>query len=147
MIRLATEAFDAKAEAGRLDTTGSGALVQFTGLVRSMDEREPVGALILNHHPSMTLTSMVALGDTACSRFDLTALGITHRVGRIAPGEPVVWVGAAARHRRAAFDAVDFVMDHLKGDALFWKQEERMDGTHWIEPTDRDHADRARWTA
>ena len=57
------------------------------------------------------------------------------------PGEPVVWVAAAARHRRAAFEAVDCLMDGLKSDALFWKQEERADGLHWIEPTERDHAD------
>ena len=147
MIKLAAEPFKPAAEAERLDLASAGALVQFTGLVRPSDQGEPVTALILHHHPTMTLASMVSLAEGARERFDLTALGIVHRIGRIAPGEPVVWVGAAARHRRAAFEAVDLLMDHLKSDALFWKQEERMDGTHWIEPTARDHADRRRWTA
>ena len=95
----------------------------------------------------MTLASIEQLADQARGRFELAALGVVHRVGRVAPGEPVVWVAAAAHHRRAAFEAVDFLMDGLKSEALFWKQEERMDGTHWIEPTDRDRADLARWTA
>ena len=144
MIRLLTEPLAPKDLATELAVEDAGALVQFTGLVRSTNGTR---ALILHHHPGMTFASMEALGADARARFELTALGIVHRIGRIAPGEPVVWVGAAARHRRAAFEAVDFAMDHLKSDALFWKQEERMDGTHWIEPTARDHADRHRWTA
>ena len=144
MICLLREPLAPEALAAELSVEDAGALVQFTGLVRPTNGTR---ALILHHHPGMTLQSMEALGTETRSRFDLTALGIVHRVGRIAPGEPVVWVGAAARHRRAAFEAVDFAMDHLKSDALFWKQEERMDGTHWIEPTERDHSDRQRWTA
>ena len=62
--------------------------------------------------------------------------------------EPLL-VAAAARHRRDAFEAVDFAMDHLKSAAWFWKRERRGSGEeggwHWIEPRDADHADRARW--
>ena len=144
MIRLADRPFDPAAEAAALAVGGAGALAQFTGLVRAAHGTR---ALILHHHPGMTLASMEALAGEARARFDLTALGITHRIGRMTPGEPVVWVGAAALHRRAAFEAVDRLMDGLKSEALFWKQEERMDGTHWIEPTERDRADLARWTA
>jgi molybdopterin synthase catalytic subunit len=53
---------------------------------------------------------------------------------------------AAAPHRRAAFDAVDYMMDRLKTEAVFWKREDRVDGAHWIEPTEGDCADRARWS-
>ena len=144
MIRLADLAFDPAAEATALQPGEAGALVQFTGLVRPT---EGTRALILHHHPGMTLASMEALAADARARFDLTALAVTHRFGRMVPGEPVVWVAAAALHRRAAFQAVDFLMDGLKSEALFWKQEERVDGTHWIEPTNDDRADLARWTA
>ena len=142
MIRLADRPFDPAAAVAALPVHDAGALVQFTGLVRPTDGTR---ALVLHHHPTMTLASVEALASEARARFALTALGIVHRVGRMTPGEPVVWVGAAARHRRAAFEAVDRLMDGLKGEALFWKQEERMDGTHWIEPTERDRADLARW--
>ena len=144
MIRLAAEPFDPAAEAAALAVEDAGALVQFTGLVRPTDGTT---ALVLHHHPGMTLQSMEALATDARARFDLTALAITHRVGRMTPGEPVVWVAAAALHRQAAFQAVDFLMDGLKSEALFWKQEERVDGTVWIEPTERDRADLQRWRA
>lgn len=142
MIRLTYGPFDPVAESAAMAIEEAGALVQFTGLVRPMDGTH---ALILHHHPEMTLASVKALAIDVRYDFDLTALGITHRVGRMTPGEPVVWVGVAALHRRAAFEAVDRIMDGLKSEALFWKQEERVDGTHWIEPTERDRADLARW--
>ena len=144
MIRLADRPFDPAAEAAGLPTDGAGALVQFTGLVRPTDG---IRALVLHHHPAMTLASIEALAAEVRARFALTALGITHRVGRMVPGEPVVWVAAASAHRRAAFQAVERLMDGLKSEALFWKQEERMDGTVWIEPTEGDRADLARWSA
>ena len=74
----------------------------------------------------------------------LTDVAIVHRCGAMAPGEAIVFVAAAARHRRAAFDAVDYLMDRLKTEAPFWKREERGDGARWIEPPDSDRADRAR---
>ena len=60
-------------------------------------------------------------------------------------GEPIVFVAAAALHRRAAFDAVDFAMDRLKLDAILWKKERRADGDRWIEARSADHAAAARW--
>ena len=57
----------------------------------------------------------------------------------------IVLVAAAARHRRDAFHAVDFLMDYLKSAAWLWKREKRADGWHWIEPRTQDFADRNRW--
>ncbi len=146
MIRLATGRFEPEQERRRLATLRSGAVVEFTGLVRGSDEGEAVTALILHHHPGMTLASIDDIAGRVRERFALTALAITHRVGRVAVGEAVVWVGAASRHRRAAFAAVDMAMDHLKSEALFWKEEERGDQMMWIEPTAGDYADRDRWS-
>jgi molybdopterin synthase catalytic subunit len=82
----------------------------------------------------------------SAERFGVEAVRIVHRCGEIAPGEAIVFVAAAAAHRRAAFDAVDYLIDRLKTDALFWKREDGVDASSWIEPTDADRADRARWS-
>ena len=81
----------------------------------------------------------------AVARFELTDIVIVHRHGALAPGEAIVFVAAAAPHRRAAFDAVDYVMDRLKTEAPFWKREQRSDGAHWLEARDSDREARARW--
>ena len=122
----------------------AGGLATFIGKVRP---DEAVRALELTHYARLTLRGMETLADEAAARWPLDGLLMLHRVGVLYPGEPIVCVSAAARHRRAAFEAVDFAMDHLKADAWFWKREQRGDGWHWIEPRGEDHADLTRWQA
>ena len=121
---------------------GLGGVCTFVGEVRG---DEGVEALELMHYEPLTLAGMHDLADKALARFGLMGILIVHRVGQMRPGERIVLVSAAARHRRAAIEAVDFAMDHLKSDAWFWKRERRADGWHWIEPREQDHADLARW--
>lgn len=121
---------------------GLGGVCTFVGEVRS---GEGVEALELMHYEPLTLPGMHELADHAFTRFDLMGLLMVHRVGLMRPGEPIVCVSAAARHRRDAIDAVDFCMDHLKSAAWFWKRERRGGQWHWIEPREEDHRDLARW--
>lgn len=121
---------------------GLGGVSTFVGEVRGGDDVE---ALELTHYEPLTLPGMHELADQAFGRFSLMGLLMVHRVGVMRPGEPIVCVSAAAAHRRGAIDAVDFVMDHLKSAAWFWKRERRSDGWHWIEPRAQDHTDLARW--
>ena len=121
---------------------GAGAIVSFTGVVRG---DAGVSELWLDHHPRMTEQALAQIDKDVRLRFELEAVEMQHRVGFVATGEPIVFVVAAARHRRAAFDAVDYIMDRLKTDALFWKRELRESGGLWIEARDDDHRDRARW--
>lgn len=119
-----------------------GGVCTFTGKVRGGGG---VQALELTHYEPLTLPGMHDLADAAIARFDLLGLLIIHRIGQMLPGDDIVCVSAAASHRRAAFGAADFCMDHLKSAAWFWKREKRADGWHWIEPRPSDHADLARW--
>jgi molybdopterin synthase catalytic subunit len=148
-VRLLTEPFIPGQFVGPFTNAhpGLGGVCTFVGEVRG-DANEPGGveALELSHYEPLTLAGMDALADRTLERFDLMGILIVHRVGEMRPGEPIVLVSAAARHRRAAIQAVDFAMDHLKSDAWFWKREKRADGWHWIEPRAEDHADLARWS-
>lgn len=127
---------------------GLGGVCTFVGEVRSGDAGDPQGgveALELSHYEPLTLPGMHDLADAALERFGLMGLLMVHRVGMLHPGEPIVCVSAAARHRREAIEAVDFCMDHLKSAAWFWKRERRKGEWRWIEPRAEDYADRARW--
>ena len=143
MIRLAPAAFDPAAELAAFAPPGAGAIATFTGLVR--DEGDAVSALELDHHPLLTPRSLEAIEADTRTRFELLDLLIVHRYGRVLAGEPIVLVAAASLHRRSAFDAVDFAMDRLKLDAIFWKREHRAEGDRWIEARSGDHAAAARW--
>ena len=120
----------------------AGAIVSFTGTVRKSGG---VTALELEYHPTFSAKVIDAIGADARARFAIADCLIAHRVGSLAPGEPIVFVAAASAHRRAAFEAVDYVMDRLKTEAPLWKRELRADGAEWIEARGSDVADRARW--
>lgn len=126
---------------------GDGAVVSFVGLARAAGANgEAVTGLFLDSYPGMTEASLEAIADGALARFGVSAVRVVHRCGEIAPGEPIVFAAAASAHRRAAFAAADYLMDRLKTDAAFWKREDGVDGSRWIEPTADDRAARARWS-
>jgi molybdopterin synthase catalytic subunit len=142
------EDFDLAAEvaavsAGRHDI---GAVVTFSGLCR--DEGGMLSALELEHYPGMAEAEITRICNEAVGRFDLQAATTIHRYGKIAPGENIVLVIAAAPHRQAAFDGANFIMDFLKTAAPFWKKEHGADGSAggWVSAKDADDSARHRWT-
>ncbi|MEL6738662.1 MAG: molybdenum cofactor biosynthesis protein MoaE, partial [Pseudomonadota bacterium] len=141
-VRLLTEMFIPGALIGPFTNAnpGLGGVCTFVGEVRSGDTGE-VEALELSHYEPLTLPGMHSLADAALTRFDLMGLLMVHRVGLMHPGEPIVCVSAAARHRRSAILAVDYCMDHLKCASWVWKRERRGGAGSWSEPRDEDHAD------
>lgn len=143
-VRLLDAPFDPAAELSAFTARHrrAGGVVSFLGQVR---EGDGVEALELRAYPPLTLPGMIALARSAAGRWVLDGLAILHRHGEMAPGDPIVLVLAAARHRRDAFAAADFAMDHLKSDSWFWKREKVAGAWRWIEPRAQDHADRARW--
>lgn len=143
-VRLLTAPFNPGAFVGPFTNAhpGLGGVCTFVGEVRGGGGVE---ALELSHYEPLTLPRMQALAEMAVSRFGLMGMLMLHRVGKLYPGEPIVCVSAAAEHRRAAIDAVDFAMDHLKSDSWFWKRELRAGVWTWIEPREQDHADLTRW--
>jgi molybdopterin synthase catalytic subunit len=143
-VRIMSGPFDPSVLTERLakTTPDAGGIASFLGKVRKGGW---VTALDLSHYEPLTLPGMEQLADEAYERFGLLGLAMVHRVGLLQPGEPIVCVAAAARHRRDAIEAVDFCMDHLKSAAWFWKREMREGQWYWIEPRDQDHADLARW--
>ena len=142
---ICPEAIDPAALLARFSdgNRAAGAVVSFTGVVRGGGGVE---AIELDHHASFSAKMIGAIGDDAKARFEIADCLIAHRVGRVAAGEPIVFVAAAAIHRRAAFEAVDYVMDRLKTEAPLWKREIGTDGAgRWIEARGADWADAARW--
>ncbi|MBW8783768.1 MAG: molybdenum cofactor biosynthesis protein MoaE [Novosphingobium sp.] len=143
-VRLVETPFDPSAELAHFTAAhpSAGGIVSFLGQVRAGDAVE---ALELKHYGPLTLPGMRGLAASALGRWDLLGLLIVHRSGIMNPGEPIVLVAAAARHRRDAFAAADFAMDHLKSESWFWKRERVGGAWRWIEPRPDDYADLARW--
>lgn len=125
---------------------GNGAIVSFTGIARPGSKGGlAIDRLVLEHHPTLTRQSLEDIAVETAQHFDVSHVRVVHRCGEVRTGEAIVFAGAAAPHRRAAFEATDYLMDRLKTEAVFWKREIGEAGSEWIEPTEPDYADRDRW--
>jgi molybdopterin synthase catalytic subunit len=149
--------FDAGAEiaalsAGRDDV---GAVASFVGLVRADKAAESsvsagetaVQAMTLEHYPGMTEKALEAIVAEARGRWDIYGVRVIHRVGRLLPGDRIVFVAVASAHRGEAFAACEFIMDYLKTRAPFWKKEETPEGGRWVDARESDDHAAGRWDA
>jgi molybdopterin synthase catalytic subunit len=146
-IRIQESAFDPGAELNSFAelTEGAGAIVTFTGIVRSTPD-DPIGALTLECYPELALNQIGEIVAEAHNRFALLDEVVIHRYGTLRPGEPIVQVMTLAPHREAAFEAAKFLMDYLKTDAPFWKKEATAAGDRWVNALDADDKAKARWS-
>ncbi|MBD3803023.1 MAG: molybdenum cofactor biosynthesis protein MoaE [Thioclava sp.] len=144
-ISVQAEPFDLGVEMagfgiGREDV---GAVVSFTGIVR--DDTGAMEVLELEHYPGMTERAIAKIVGEAIERWKLADVIVIHRHGRLGVGEQIMMVATAARHRVAAFEAAEFLMDYLKSRAPFWKKEHGPEGTAWVAAKDEDEDALKRW--
>ena len=148
VAQLEAHALDPQLELAELteQARGDGAVVTFIGLARpESKDGDAVDALVLEHHPTLTRQSLEEIAVACAQKFDVSHVRVVHRCGTVPASEPIVFAGASSLHRRAAFDAADYLMDRLKTEAVFWKREVGDSGAAWVEPTEADYADRDRW--
>src|ERR1700761_2256286 len=147
-IRIQQEDFDVAREIAALSAgrTDIGAVVTFSGICRGPGGGDNIAALTLEYYPGMAEAEIARHAEEAISRWPLQGLTVIHRFGRIEPGQNIVLVVTASKHRQAAFEAAEFLMDYLKTSAPFWKKEESAEGKGWVEAKAHDDAAAARWT-
>lgn len=144
-VRVSPDLFDTGAEITALGRDGMGAVASFTGIVRG-EASGGLTALTIEHYPAMTEAALRALVDEAAARWSLGGVTLHHRVGRLAPGDPIVLVACASAHRIDALEACAFLIDRLKTAVPFWKRESFADGREvWVEARGSDAVAAARW--
>lgn len=143
-VRITDAVLDPTAELAALPRhPGVGAVASFVGYCRAATGNEAVSALHLEAYQPFTAREINRIAHAVCGQYALERLLVVHRVGVLAPGEPIVLVAAASAHRMDAFAAVEAMMDYLKTDAPFWKREQRVSSSVWIEPSEEDRRRRA----
>ncbi|CUH52584.1 molybdenum cofactor biosynthesis protein MoaE [Shimia marina] len=145
-VLVQEEAFDfgREAQAFASGHSNMGAIVTFTGVVRDSD-KGGMERMVIEHYPGMTQKALETIAKDAVSRWDLGDVLVIHRHGELRPGEMIMMVATAARHRVNAFEAAEFLMDYLKSRAPFWKKEYGADGAEWVAAKDEDEDALSRW--
>ena len=144
-VRVQAGPFDYGAECAGFGHGGRdvGAVVTFLGVVR--DDSGSLQRMEIEHYPGMTEKAITAIVEKARARWALADVLVIHRHGALHPGEAIMMVATAARHRVAAFEAAEFLMDYLKSRAPFWKKEFGPDGAEWVAAKDEDEDALDRW--
>lgn len=159
-VIIQTVDFDVAAEYAALCELApkSGAVVFFVGLVRDLygdavansnigtAPDDAIEYLELTHYHGMTETLCQQIVDEARARYPFDAARVIHRVGKLYSGDQIVMVAIASRHRDAAFNAAQFIMDYLKTRATLWKKEVGTRGQQWIGIKGKDAAAVNRWS-
>lgn len=145
-VRVQQAAFDAGAalNAFQAAVSGAGAVVSFSGITRDVATGD-LATMRIEHYPGMTEKALADIRDQAIARFKLVDAMILHRYGDMAPGDTIMMVATAARHRADAFKGAEFLMDYLKSRAPFWKQEITGQGATWVAARDEDEDALSRW--
>ena len=145
-VRIVTGPINTAAETEAVAAaSGVGAVVTFSGVCREDEKGDPIAALHLEHYPGMAEQEITKHVEEAQSRWPLLGVRVLHRVGRIEPGEVIVFVATASAHREAAFAAAEYIMDFLKTRAPFWKKTEGAAGETWVDANAKDDKAAARW--
>lgn len=146
-VSIQQQDFDLTAEMAVLRNGSSnlGAMASFIGFVREQEPKAadeegasapilvPLLALEIEYYPAMTQAAIERICKQAQQRWPLLACRVIHRTGRLVVGEQIVMVLVSSRHRQAAFDACEFIMDYLKTSAPFWKKAVFAGSEQWVE--------------
>ena len=145
-IIVQTEDFDLTTEVELIKSTNSsiGAVVSFIGTVRDLTS-ESLISLTLEHYPGMTEKSLTSIADKARNKWEIESITIIHRVGTLGIGDQIVLVITSSKHRQAAFDSCNYIMDFLKTDAPFWKKEVSDKEEKWVGKRESDEEQKKRW--
>ena len=136
MISLTNDPIDYHALTESVRSTQSGAVVLFLGTVRELTDGRRTLALDYEGYPQMAEAKLAELEAAARSKWPIDRVSIVHRLGRLELGDISVAVAVSCPHRKAAFEAGQFLIDELKVSVPIWKQENWSDGTtEWVHPS------------
>jgi molybdopterin synthase catalytic subunit len=137
-FELTTEAIDVGHVARRVVPRECGATVTLDGYAREWTAGRKTQYLVYEAYDGMAVNEMQRLGREAHKRFEVAHVGIVHRTGRLEIGETSVVIAVSAPHRRAAFEACEWLIKELKRTVPIWKKEVYEDGEEWVGAQTRD---------
>ena len=132
-FEITTDALDVGAIARRVVPKTCGAIVTLDGFVRQFTKKRETLYLEYEAYGPMALKEMGKLIAQAHEQFEIASVGVVHRLGKMEIGETSVVISVAAPHRRAAFEACEWLIKELKRTVPIWKKEVYRDGETWIE--------------
>jgi molybdopterin synthase catalytic subunit len=113
---------EASLAAPETDIAGAGAVVDFCGIVRPLEQDRGIDGIDYEAHRQMAEHQLTQIAEQAADRFGLSLVTIHHRIGFIRVGEPSLFLRVASPHRGESFLASQWIVDELKKKVPIWKR-------------------------
>ena len=138
MIKVQKQKINISKENKKLLKTKIGAAVNFVGIARPTNNLGKIQYIEIEHYPGMTEKKIKEVEIFATRKWSLNKCIIIHRYGKLIPGENIVYIGTASKHRKNAFKACEFIINYLKVNAPFWKMEKQKNKKIYVKSKERD---------
>ena len=116
-FELTTNFVEINSVARRVVPPECGATVTLDGYVRRFTCGRETLHLVYEAYEPMALKEMEKLAIAAREQFEISNVGIVHRLGRLEIGETSVVISVAAPHRKAAFADLRMAYPRAKTDS------------------------------
>ena len=104
------------------DIVGAGAVIDFNGIVRPIEDGREIEGIDYEAHHEMAEHQLKRIAEQAVDRFGLRVVLVHHRIGFIAVGEPSLFLRVASPHRAEGFQASQWIVEALKKRVPIWKR-------------------------
>lgn len=132
MIKITDKAIDVNKVIETASALGAGAVNVFIGTVRDTALNKRVVWLEYEAYDAMAIAETRKIIEEAAARWELMGWAVSHRIGTLKPGETAVAVAVSTKHRRASFEACQYIIDKLKEKVPIFKKEVFEDGAEWV---------------
>ena len=134
MIKIQKEDFNSDEEIHNIKKLHSniGAVTSFIGYVRDNNNNTGVESINLEVYEKMAYRQFEKIIEEANIKWSLIDTLIIHRYGKLQVNDKIVLVASFSSHRKDSFEACNFIMDYLKKDAPFWKNEFYKNKSEWL---------------
>ena len=134
MIKIQKEDFNLEEEINNIKKLHSniGAVSSFVGYVRNENNNQEVKTINLEVYEEMAYKQFEKIINKASLKWRLIDCLIIHRFGKLNVNSKIVLVSCFAEHRKDSFESCNFIMDYLKKDAPFWKNEFYNTKNEWL---------------
>ena len=134
MIKIQKEDFNSDDEIYNLKKIYSnvGAVTSFTGYVRDNNNNQNVQSINLEVYEDMAYKQFEKIINEANTKWKIIDCLIIHRYGKLAVNSKIVLVTSFSEHRKDSFESCNYIMDYLKKDAPFWKNESYKNTSEWL---------------
>jgi len=131
--RIIDDERDISKESGEMISPGAGgALVIFIGYVKGIVSGKIVMELEYSSYDPYASQKLEEIAREESEEEGVLDVRIYHRVGRLKPGDPTIYILVSAVDRKTAFSTAQRVLERVKHEVPIFKLERREDGEYWV---------------